>query len=171
MKRTLLILLAAASLAGCETGVAPALGPVISSGGNAAFSDHDFAWSQGSGGGSIDGSLNYQGGPAAFTCSDVVLAPMTPWFRARMRVLYLSDSQAVVPVNDVRSRTPPESSGNYTQYARHAQCDGSNHFSFTGLPDGTWFLITVATPVGGGDKVAVMRRVDVRGGNRHVNLP
>ncbi len=171
MKRTLLILLAAASLTACETGGGTGGGPIISGGGNAAYSDQDFAWSQGGGGGSIDGALNYQGGPAAFTCGDVVLLPATPWSRARMRILYLSDNQAVLPAAEVHARTPPEASGNYAQYAKHATCDAGNHFSFTGLPDGTWFLITVATPVSGGDKVAVMRRVDVRGGNRHVNLP
>lgn len=171
MKRTLLILLAAAGLAACgTTGPSGGGGPVVSNS-SAAFSDRDFAWSSAKGGDSIDGTLNYQGGPAAFTCSDVVLAPMTPWSRARMRILYLSDNQSVVKVDDVRARTPPEASGDYAQYARHAQCDAANHFSFTGLPDGAWFVITAATPVRGGDKMAVMRRVDTHGGNRHVNLP
>jgi hypothetical protein len=169
MKQTLLILLGAAALAGCaSTGPEGPSGP---SGGGEAFNTQDFAWSTASGGDSIDGVMTYKGG--AYTCagSDVVLAPETPWSRARMRILYGSDSQAAVLVSDVKSRTPSAPSGDYTQFARHSTCDAASHFSFSGLPDGTWFVITVATPVAGGDKVAVMRRADTRGGGeRHITL-
>jgi hypothetical protein len=39
----------------------------------------------------------------------------------------------------------------------------ANRFSFTGLPDGAWYVITVAAPVGGGERIAVMRRVVTHG--------
>ena len=32
-----------------------------------------------------------------------------------------------------------------------------------GLPDGAWYVITVAAPVGGGERMAVMRRVETNG--------
>jgi hypothetical protein len=171
MKRTLLILLAAAGLVGCETtGPSnPVSGPSTAAPGSEAFSDQDFAWSTQGGGGSLDGNLTYKGGPSAYTCSSVVLMPLTPWSRARMRVLYGSDSAAVVNADDVRARTPP-GGPDYRKYAKFTTCDASNHFAFAGLPDGTWFVITAATPVGGGEQVAVMRRVDTHG-SRHVNLP
>jgi hypothetical protein len=172
MKHTLLIvlsLLGAATLAGCQS-TGPS-GPSSGGGsGSEAFSDQDFGWSTAGGGDAVDGVLAYRGGPAAFTCGDVVLMPMTPWSRARMRILYGSDSSAVVSVSDVVARTPP-ASPDYRKYARHATCDAADHFNFGGLPDGAWFVITAATPVAGGDKLAIMRRVDTHGGVRHVNLP
>jgi hypothetical protein len=174
MKHTLLIvlgLLGAAALAGCEsTGPSnPMSGPSTAAPGSEAFSDQDFAWSTQGGGDSLDGVVAYKGGPAAYTCGNVVLMPLTPWSRARMRVLYGSDSTAVVNANDVRARTP-QGGPDYRKYAKITNCDAADHFSFSGLPDGTWFLITAATPVGGGDQVAIMRRVDTRG-SRRVTLP
>jgi hypothetical protein len=175
MKRTLIILLAAAGLVGCETegpsGPAPS-GPAYAppAHGGEAFRDSDFAWSQQSGGDSIDGVLAYKAGHYTCQGGSVVLAPETAWSRARMRVLYLSTSGAAMPVDDVQARTPPEHGAEYAKYARRATCDASNHFSFANLPDGAWYVITVATPTAGGQKVAVMKRVETHGGVRHVTL-
>jgi len=48
---------------------------------------------------------------------------------------------------------------------RRATCDGGDSFSFSGLPDGAWFVITVAKPVGpGSESMAIMRRVETKGG-------
>jgi len=171
MKRTLLIVIAAAGLAACNTGgpSSPISGPSTAPAGSEAFSDQDFAWSTVSGGDSLDGTVSYKGGPSAFTCSNVVLMPQTPWSRARMRVLYGSDNTAVVNADDVRARTP-QGGPDYRKYAKFATCDAANHFGFSGLPDGTWFVITAATPVGGGSQIAIMRRVETHG-SRHVTLP
>ncbi|MBV9995918.1 MAG: hypothetical protein JO127_11980 [Caulobacteraceae bacterium] len=170
MKRNLLLVLAlAAGLAGCETN-GPAGPPVGATGGGEGFSDEAFAWSTRSGPDIIDGVLAYRGGPGQFSCQDVVLIPRTGWSRRRMIILYGSDEMAAVPVDDVRARTPSAPSGAYTQYVRHANCDAGNRFNFTGLPDGSWFVITVATPTNGGSKVAIMRRVETRGGVRRVTL-
>jgi hypothetical protein len=171
MKRTMLILLAAAALAGCETNGPsnPMSGPSTAAPGSEAFSDADFAWSTQGGGDTLDGTVAYKGGPAAYTCSSVVLMPLTPWSRARMRVLYGSDSAAIVNADDVRARTP-QGGPDYKRYAKITTCDAANHFSFNGLPDGTWFVITATTPVGGGEQVAVMRRIETHG-SRHVTLP
>jgi hypothetical protein len=67
-----------------------------------------------------------------------------------------------VPVDDVRARTPAEAN-DYARYARRASCNPTGHFSFAGLPDGAWYVITVAAPVGGGQRIAVMRRVETHG--------
>jgi hypothetical protein len=80
-----------------------------------------------------------------------------------MRVLYLSTTAAAMPADDVRARTPPEHGNEYARYARHATCDALGHFSFANLPGGAWYAITVATPDGGGTRMAVMRRVEVHG--------
>jgi len=127
MQRTLIIVLATVALGACETagfgqstGPGPAYTPP-SRGGPESFQESDFAWSEASGGGSIDGLLAYRNGGARYACQDVVLAPETPWSRARMRILYLSTSQAAMPVDDVKSRTPPEHGAEYARYARHAR--------------------------------------------------
>jgi len=173
MKRTLTIVLAASALAACETagpsGPPPPerpSGPAYippSAGGPEAFRDSDFAWSTGQGGGAIQGVLAFKGPSGHYTCQDVVLAPETPWSRARMRVLYLSTTAAAMPADDVRARTPPEHGSEYARYARHATCDALGHFNFANLPSGAWYAITVATPDGGGTRMAVMRRVEVHG--------
>ena len=176
MQRTLMIILASAALGACDTagfgqstGPGPAYTPP-SRGGPESFQESDFAWSQGSGGGSIDGVMAYRNGSMRYACEDVVLAPETPWSRARMRILYLSTSQAAMPVEDVKSRTPPEHGAEYQRYARHASCDGGGHFAFSGIPNGAWYVITVAAPVTGGTRMAVMRRVEMDGDNVKVVL-
>jgi hypothetical protein len=177
MKRLLAIALSSAALAACETtshgphGPPP---PPPSEGPSATvFRPQDFAWSTATGSGEIQGVLGYKVGSSRFTCQggDVVLTPETPWSRRRMTILYGSPSNAAVPVSTVRARTPSAPSGDYASFVRHATCDAGNRFSFAGLPDGGWFVITVAKPMAGaGDPVAVMRRIETRGGRASVVL-
>lgn len=165
-------LAALCALAACQSG--PSMGPPVASpiyapppppppsSSNGGFHDSDFGWSTASGSGQIVGALAYKGAAAHYTCQDVVLTPDTPWSRARMRMLYLSTTSSAVPVEDVRTRTPAETN-NYAKYARRAVCNAAGHFSFTDLPNGGWYVITVAAPVGGGPRMAVMRRVETSG--------
>lgn len=144
---------------------APSAAPAAS----AAFRAADFAWSQAPGKGGIDGQLTYGQSGQAFTCAGaaVVLTPETPWVKRRMEILYNSNQAAALPAAEVRGRTPPERSQDYSAFVRRATCDGSSHFTFTGLPDGAWFVITVAkptTPGVTGRDIAVMRRVVLRNG-------
>ena len=172
MQRTLIIVLASAALGACETSGAqpgPAYMPPQRLGPE-SFQESDFAWSTGMGGGIVDGVMAYRNGGARYACQDVVLAPETPWSRARMRILYLSTSQAVMPVDDVKSRTPPEHGAEYARYARHATCDAGGHFAFSGIPSGAWYVITVAAPVTGGVRMAVMKRVEINGDDVKVVL-
>ena len=137
------------------------------------FQPADFAWSTRPGGSSIEGVLAYRGGGGRFTCGggDVILTPETSWSRRRMIILYGSANAAAVPVSIVRARTPGAPAGDLARYARKTTCDASNRFSFDGLPQGSWFVITVAKPVDvGGEAIAVTRRIDTRGGPRSVTL-
>jgi hypothetical protein len=78
---------------------------------------------------------------------------------------------AAVPLDIVRARTPSAPSGDYARFAKKTTCDSDNHFSFAGLPDGGWFVITLAKPVDvQGDAIAVMRRVETHGSLRTVTL-
>jgi len=133
------------------------------------YRDSDFGWSTPAGGGKIVGVLAYKGDAAHYTCQTAVLVPETPWTRARMRTLYLSTSSAEIPSDDVKARTPREH-GEYARYVRQAPCAAGGHFLFSGLPDGVWYVITVAAPVGGGVRMAVMHRVETHGDTAHVVL-
>jgi hypothetical protein len=161
-------LAAAAVLAGC----APTLGPPPPGGhrpspGASSFKAEDFAWSTEPGRGGIAGRVTYRRGPTRFVCTGatVILTPETPWTRRRMKILYGSTEQAAESADTVRARTPSAPDGDYSAYVRRATCDGANHFSFSKLPDGAWYVITIARPAGGqGQSVALMRRVVTKGG-------
>jgi len=141
--------------------------------GASQFNAHDFAWSTSPGAGAIIGSMTYHEGETRYSCAgrDVILMPETPWSRRRMFILYGSAVAAALPLEIVRARTPAATSDDYATYARKTTCDGASHFRFAGLPDGAWFVITVARPSDAGEEpVAVMRRVETHGAPRNVVL-
>jgi hypothetical protein len=135
--------------------------------GPVTFDPRDFAWSTASGTGSISGTLAYRRDGARFSCQggDVLLTPETAWSRRRMIILYGSASAAAAPVSIVRARTPSAGTGDYARFVRRTTCDEANHFSFHGLPDGAWFVITLGKPVDrASEPMAVTRRVETHGG-------
>lgn len=132
-----------------------------------AFRAEDFSWSAVPGSGRVDGRLTYKAGQTRYSCTGagVVLTPETPWTRRRMAILYTSAERAALPADEVRARTPSAPSGDYSAFVKRAVCDANSTFSFSGLANGAWYVITVAKPVSGpGPDIAVMRRVEVRGG-------
>ncbi|MDB5464659.1 MAG: putative lipoprotein, partial [Phenylobacterium sp.] len=151
-------------LGACASPGGPTPGaPASTAAASAAFRAADFTWSQAAGKGGIDGQLAYSQAGQAFTCANsaVVLTPETPWVKRRMMILYNSEQSAALPAAEVRGRTPPERSQDYSAFVRRTTCDAQNHFAFAGLPDGAWFVITVAKPVApgaAGRDVAIMRR-------------
>jgi hypothetical protein len=141
--------------------------------GAVTFDSHDFAWSTAPGTGAITGTLAFRGSGARYSCQggDVLLTPETAWSRRRMIILYGSAVAAAVPASIVRARTPPTSPPDYPRFVRRTTCDAANHFSFEGLPDGAWFVITVGKPVDRpGEPMAVTRRVETHGGSVPVTL-
>lgn len=159
-------LAASVALAGCT----PSLGPPPPGGAPpppSTFRAEDFAWSSEAGHGGIAGHVVYRQGATRYSCAHatVVLTPETPWTRHRMHVLYRSTETAAEPVEDVRARTPSAPAGDYSAFVRRTTCDAANRFVFSGLPDGAWYAITIAKPVGGeGAEVALMKRVVTHGG-------
>ena len=180
MKRLLSIVMTASALAACATGPfsppAPPPPPSITYAlppSGAVFRPQDFTWSKRPGDSSIHGALAFHVGALRYACAggDVILTPETPWSRRRMSILYGSPVIAEVPVALARARTPSAPSGDYASFVRKTTCDRANHFAFPDLPEGGWFVITVAKPVGApGEPVAVMRRVETNGGPRVVTL-
>lgn len=162
--------IALTSLAACE----PMYGPpppvrVVTPTEDNAFRASDFAWSKAIGQGALVGSVTYRAGQVRYSCAGqtVVLTPETPWSHRRMQVLYLSDQRAALPVDDVRSRTAKAPPGDSDPYVRRAICDNTSRFSFAGLPDGAWYVVTIAKPAPGqaGPTLALMRRVNTRAGH------
>lgn len=165
MKRTLTLLLACSALAACETtGGGPPVTPPPPA--VAEFRAQDFAWSTVPGQNRIEGALVMRQGSTRYTCtgSTVVLMPETAWTRQRVQVLYGSTTGATVPEADVRSRTPP-APPELNRYVRTASCV-SDRFAFSGLGDGSWFVITLARQPTSAQapRIAVMRRIETRGG-------
>ncbi|MGO4409153.1 MULTISPECIES: hypothetical protein [unclassified Brevundimonas] len=132
-----------------------------------AFSADDFAWSTRAGQASIEGRVAYAQNGRTFRCvGNVGLIPDTGYTRARMQRLYGSTERAAAPAAVVRARSAGEQGADYRSYERAEAC-ANDAFRFSGLPDGSWFLIS---PVKADDDIVVlMRRVQTRGG-RMVNV-
>ena len=131
------------------------------------FRAEDFSWSAVPGSGRVDGRLTYKSGQTRYSCTGagVVLTPETPWTRRRMTILYTSPERSALPADEVRARTPSAPSGDYSAFVKRTVCDQNSRFSFSGLASGAWYVITVAKPIGGpGPDIAIMKRVEVRGG-------
>lgn len=162
--------LSALGLAALLSACAPTLGPPPPGPprGPIAFSADAFGWSKAPGSGSIVGRMAYRAGGTPFTCagSGVVLTPETAWSRQRMAVLYGSTERAALPADDVRARTPSAPPGDAGPFVKRATCDENDRFAFTGLPDGAWYVITLAKPAGRpeAESMAFMRRVVTRNG-------
>lgn len=159
-------------LAGCADMPAKAPTPLASPEGVSAsaapFDASAFAWSVKSGAGSIHGSVIFKEGAAVYSCAsgDVILTPETPWTRRRMLILYGSATAAAAPASIVRARTPSTPAGDYVRFVRRTTCDESGRFQFSGLPAGTWFVVTLAKPISGsGDALAVLRSLETRDGD------
>ncbi|MBX9461192.1 MAG: hypothetical protein KL785_09000 [Brevundimonas sp.] len=174
-RQSILPLIAAVALGGalsaCETvpmggGFGPGPGAGSAPG---VFRADDFAWSTRSGSASIDGRIDYRRNGRAFDCTGSVgLTPDTPYTRARIRTLYGSTDRAAVPEAIVRARTVADPSADYRSYVRSTTCQ-NGRFSFSGLPDGGWFIIAPVS-AGGDDRVVLMRHVNTRSGRVSVTL-
>jgi hypothetical protein len=168
MKR-LLALLPLVALAGCVGTPRYAPPPPVSS--SATVRAEDFAWSTGEGVNTVTGSVAHRARPGAapWTCAggSVGLTPETEYSRRRVSALYGSTRRAVLPAQLVRSRAVEQAAEDYSRYIRSARCDAEGRFTFTGLPDGGWFVIAQAKPAAGTDQqdaLAVMQHVETRGG-------
>ena len=157
-------------LAACETvPMGGGFGPDPRSGPPGAFRADDFAWSSRSGSASIEGRIDYRRGGQDYACTGSVgLTPDTPYTRARFRSLYGDTERAAVPEAIVRARTVADPNADYRSYVRSTTCE-NGRFTFTGLPDGGWFIIAPVT-AGGDERVVLMRHVDTRGGRVSVTL-
>ncbi len=113
--------------------------------------------------------MNYQAAPGeTWSCAgfDQALMPETSYSRGRISALYGSADRAVRSVAEVRARSAANAGPDFAQFVRQATCDGQNSFTFRDLPNGAYFVIARMRPVrpAGGGEVAIMQRVELRGG-------
>ncbi len=140
----------------------------------APFDPAAFAWSSAPGRESLTGVLAYRREGLQYTCSgeDVLLIPDAPWSRRRMIILYGAASSAAIPVAIVRARSASAPPGDYARFVRRTSCDSEGRFAFQGLPDGPWYVVTVARPINAtGEPMALTRRVELKNGPRSITLP
>ena len=155
------------ALAGAACAPTTMTGPAMPGPASSAFSAEAFGWSAQRGQGGIEGQVTFRREGQAYACTgSVALTPDTPYTRARFQTLYGSTNQAAVPEAIVRARTVPEPNADYRSFVRSETCS-QGRFRFSGLPDGSWFLIAPVSA--GGDRIVLMKRVDVRAG-RVVNV-
>lgn len=167
--RLTLALLSLVALGACEPmyGPPPPTGRVVTPTEDTQFHAGDFAWSKAPGHNGLSGAVTYRAGAVRYGCSGstVVLTPETPWSRRRIGVLYQSTERAALPIDDVRSRSGAAPPGNSEPFVRKVQCDTASRFAFSNLPDGSWYVVVPAKPIGAsGPTLALMRRVTARGG-------
>ena len=166
MKPRLLAIGLCALLGACAELTPPAPPAPPPPGPTANFHAREFAWSAERGSSGIRGAVDYYRDGRHYSCAGgtAVLTPDAPYSRQRIEQLYGSSERAALPVEEVRSRQANRPSDAYSSFVRRATCDGQGKFSFQGLPAGGWFVIVVAQPIGGGQSMALMRRVDTREG-------
>lgn len=166
--RTLTVLaLSSLALAGAACAPTTMTGPSMPGPVSTAFSAEAFGWSAHRGQGGIEGQVTFRREGQTYACTgSVALTPDTPYTRNRFQTLYGSTNQAAVPEAVVRARTVPDPNADYRSFVRSTTCS-EGRFSFSGLPDGSWFLITPVSA--GGDRIVLMKRVEIRGG-RTVNV-
>ena len=170
MKRHLLGISLCAALGACASvsplPPPPPFEPPAPSSPAAAFESRDFAWSAQHGAAGIRAQVAFNLDGHRYTCvgQTVILTPDAPFSRSRMIALYGSAERAALPVAEVRSRQAARPSSDYSAFVRKSVCDAQNRFAFQGLPAGDWYAIVVVQPIGGGEQMALMRRIRTHAG-------
>ena len=148
--RLVSVLAATAAAVSALAACAPVPAPAPYAAASAAFNAADFGWSTRNGTAGIEGRVAFGRDGQSFACTgSVALTPDTPYTRARFNTLYGSTSQAAVPEAIVRARTVPDPNADYRNFVRQGTCE-NGRFSFTGLPDGSWFIIAPVSAGGEG---------------------
>ena len=143
------------------------------------FDVDDAAWSTGPGRNSVRGFATHNTlTNAGRTCASlpVRLVPDSSYARLRFQELYGSEVAGVSTGPNFNAYGPEKSDPRYLNVARVANCDSQGNFSFEGVPDGTWYVLSVdnmrsqhgANPPGS----ALFKRIQVREGQTlEVTLP
>lgn len=154
MSRRLALVLCAALLAGCVAT------PQIQS----TFNPAEAAFIHKPGRGSITGQafLRRNDGVVVYAAgSRVTLIPRTTYSSERMQALY--GGNRIAPL---WRASIPEPAG-YSSYVREEKADGEGKFSFSGLADGEYYVVTTVYWMAGYNQQGgyLMEPVTIRGGN------
>jgi hypothetical protein len=136
------------------------------------FNVNDVSWAKHSGNNKIVGSfLSRTVGGDVKTCAglDVFLVPLSSYSEERIRIIYgnsISGYRSATNLKDL----PPEAPADYAASRRITKCDAQGEFTFSDLPDGSYFVTTTVTWGVPGQYVVstqggnLMKRIDLSGG-------
>jgi hypothetical protein len=107
------------------------------------YSEHEPYAQPGGNGISGRAYLKPQGNDGQVTCAGnrVLLLPATPYFREMFWHMIVAGSEPEAP------KRPYPSLKNMI---RRTECDAQGNFSFSGVPDGNWFVLTQVNAKRGG---------------------
>jgi hypothetical protein len=112
------------------------------------YSEHELYAKPGDNGINGQAFLTQQGNEVA-TCagSRVLLMPATSYFREMFWHMIVAGSEP---------DPPDKPHPSLKNMIRRTQCDAQGHFSFSEIPDGTWFILTQVKATHGGLLIAEM---------------
>ncbi|KKC24906.1 hypothetical protein WP12_16920 [Sphingomonas sp. SRS2] len=136
-----------------------------------AWADSDVAWAAVDGRNTVTGTalLRTRGGePRTCAALEVTLVPQSAYADERISRIYGVDQQGYRDVHSYpRLEEPPVG---YIRSTRTTRCDGQGYFQFDGVPDGSYYVISIVTWTVPGRYVAqtqggaLMAKVSVKGG-------
>lgn len=143
------------------------------------FDVDDVAWSTAPGRNSVRGTAVHKTlARSSRTCASlpVRLVPDSSYARLRFHELYGSEEAGESTGPNFNAYGPERSDPRYLNVARVANCDSQGNFSFEGIPDGTWYVLSTdnsrsqhgANPPGS----ALFKRIQLKDGQAaDVTLP
>jgi hypothetical protein len=114
----------------------------------ARFNPAEVAWFSAAGTNTLGGTAiirSDNGGAKTCAALEVMLIPVSAYASERMRALYGSDREGFNPILLGRPADFGGDDPGYLAAARSTRCDARGRFSFTGLPDGDYFVVAVVT--------------------------
>jgi hypothetical protein len=141
------------------------------------FQPADVAWSMASGTNSLTGTAVFKyADNEPRPCADVPvrLVPDSPYARLRLQELYGSDLSGVSSGPGYGLYGPERVDYRWLDTAKTAHCNSQGSFSFEGVPDGVWYVVSAwgAWTDKEGRGAAMFKRVELRGGQAvTINLP
>jgi hypothetical protein len=112
----------------------------------ASFDPQEVSWFEQKGTNSIQGSaLIRQGGGGVITCAgnEVHLVPVSRYATERMLAIYGSTKRGYSRVGNAVIKGEPDYF--YITTSQTKRCDAQGYFSFTDLPDGSFYMVTLIT--------------------------
>jgi len=132
-------------------------------------------WARRSGSNAVTGTAILRASGKTHSCAgqSANLIPDNAYARARMRAIFGSETRGM-RASSLGPAKFDRDDPLYVSSLRTARCDASGGFSFSGVPDGVWYVTSSVKWQDGSQAEggSMMQRVDLRGGRQvRVTLP